>query len=134
MNLIDLIPIFKKEEAIFNADEFPSLANAYGHIMKVMQTTKSPQEKTNLILAIFKDAMEQSCGLYEQCIEELEKQNQILLGESGKFISRQEELEQEVSKLIHTIQNLAYEKGIIEQNNLSLQDKLECIFQEKQSL
>ena len=133
MQLNASTPIFKQCSNPYDAKQDPTFAKAYGHIVTIIQTKKTDKEKIESIMKVFDEAIEES-ALQEQCIEELEKENQMLSESNDKFITKHEELTKKIRNLADQIDLLAKRNGLVSKENDQLKQDLEELIKEKQAL
>jgi DNA repair exonuclease SbcCD ATPase subunit len=133
MQLNASTPIFKQCSNPYDAKQDPAFAKAYGYIVTIMQTKKTDKEKIELIMKVFDEVIEASV-LQEQCIEELEKENNMLSEANDKFIAKHEELTKKIRDLANQIDLLAKRNGLVSKENDQIRHDLEQIIKEKQVL
>jgi hypothetical protein len=116
------------------------IANAYGHIVTIMQTNKSNEEKIGLIQTVFAQVVHtfqeisEMSVLQEQCIDELDRENRMLSVSNDNFIVKHAELSNKIVELANQINLLAKKNGLISQENNQLKRNLEDLIKDKQSI
>jgi chromosome segregation ATPase len=114
------------------------LSNAYGSLIKIIQSQSSDQEKVRAITAIFVETIqlsqEASSALALKCLDELEQENIMFSQAKQEAESRNRELEERIKKLIVQINEMAPQMQLIKQNYQTLNDEHDQLKREKQEL
>jgi hypothetical protein len=126
-----------QESRLCDPQKDPIFVKAYGHIVSIIQSEKTDKEKIETITDIFAEAIriyqDDLIVLQEQCMEELDKENQLLTDANDKLIIKHHELTTKIADLANQIHLLAEQNGLISQSNDQLKRALEELVRENQS-
>ncbi|MBS4163065.1 hypothetical protein PRO82_000354 [Candidatus Protochlamydia amoebophila] len=115
----------------------PILSTAYGNIAKIIQTQNSDQEKVRQIAAIFTESIQlsrsASDALALQCLDELEKENLLLLEANNKIDSGKQELKKQNEELRSKIEKLVQKADLIQRSHDEISVNFGKLEQEKQT-
>jgi DNA repair exonuclease SbcCD ATPase subunit len=139
MQVNNSLPTIKQGPMSYNLKQDQILTKVYGHIVTIIQASKTDDEKIKLITKIFIEIINisqdfKTFALQEQCIEELEKENQMLSEANNKFIAKHEELTKKILKLAGEVDTLVNENSLISQESDQLKKSLGEFIKENQKL
>ncbi|WP_042279617.1 hypothetical protein [Candidatus Protochlamydia sp. R18] len=116
----------------------PILSTVYGHIANIVQTQNSDQEKVRLITAIFTESINQSRSASDalalQCLNELEKENLLLLEANNKIDSGKQELKKQNEELCSKIKKLVQKADLVQRSHNEISVNFRNLEQEKQAM